>query len=172
MPKLTKMANPLPDSWLLEQIALSLFHHFGQHTAEISRHQISFLAQAAFDQNKSLGQLFAAGVSQPGPDLSNDLLLIQLAGEFYSLDQFRLKRISVDSRGIDTDLQYVRVESADGEPFRTDSYLLIPLNASIITHQRLTINFEAIEKDFAGHEQPAPHFQIAPFEIRFNVQPF
>jgi hypothetical protein len=171
MPDLNKMANPLPDSWLLEQITLSLFHHFGPHTAEISDHRVSFLPQAAFDKNKPLELLFAAGVAQLSPGRFNDLLLILLAGEFYSLDQFRLKGISVHNTGIDIELQYIRVESADGEPFQTDSYLLIPLNASIIAHQRLTIKFEAIEKDFAGQEQPAQHIQIAPFEIRFNVQP-
>ena len=168
MPDLNQMSHPLPNNWLLEQITLSLFHHFEPHAADIPGHQVSFVAQAAFDKNKPLDQLFAAGVSQPGPGRSNDLLFILLAGEFYSLDQFRPKRISVQITGIDIDLQYIRVESQDGEPFRTDPYLLIPLDDSIIAHQRLTINFEAIEKNFAGHEQIAQHIEIAPFEIWFN----
>ena len=168
MPDLNSMAHPLPASWLLEQITLSLFHHFERHTAELSGHQISFVAHAAIDKNKPLAQLFAAGAAQPGPGRVDDLLLILLAGEFYSLDQFRFKHISVQTTGIDIDLQYVRVESQDGEPFRTDPYLLIPLNDSIIAHQRLSINFEAIEKDFAGHERAAKHITIAPFEIRFS----
>lgn len=154
---------------LIGQLEFRLYHHFEKYSLETPIHQARFLPTETFNKAEVISAIFNQGLSWQNALKrieTPQIMMIALAGEFTSIDQFRLKGIHANLAGLQVDLQFIRVNSEDGTPFPANHFLLIPLNASMLAYQRLTINFEAIEKDFAGYEQPAPHIQIAPFEIQ------
>lgn len=157
--------DPLPADWLLDRVELRIYHAFGVHRNEIAGHQVRYLARSAVGPGVAAEDLFALGEPRSPVDSTAAVIVILLAGDFYSLDSLRLKTLSADDTRLTLEMQRVRVESQDGDPARVDPYLFLLLNESVTRRQQLAIRFESIQKDFEGREGPGEGPHLPPLDL-------
>jgi len=157
---------------MVGQLDFSLYLKLEKNNLAIPQHEVRFIPRTALKKNESLDAVIKNNFSPEDiidTDYSDSIIIIALAGKFYSLDKFKLKSLKADSTGIRVWLSYVSVESQDGDPFPVTPFLIIPVTRSVTKYKRLTIEFEGWKQHFlTGREQEDSSIAIPKVEFLFH----
>jgi len=157
---------------MVGQLDFSLYLKLEKNNLAIPQHEVRFISRTALKKNESLDAVIKNNFSPADiidTDYSDSIIIIALAGKFFSLDKFKLKSLKADSTGIRVWLSYVSVESQDGDPFPVMPFLIIPVTRSVTKYKRLTIEFKGLKQHFlTGREQEDSSIAIPKVEFLFH----
>lgn len=160
----------IPAEWLLYDFSFRLFATFEKKSAQILEHQVSFVPIESISNKKRIAEFFEIGIT---PDdfkkkkKSGHVMIIKLSGEFYSIDKILFENLFADNNELNICLNYIRVESFDGDPFEVDFFLIIPID---ISWNKLSIDFQAFKKNFITNLEETLDIEIPRIEINFSYK--
>jgi hypothetical protein len=147
-------ARPLPGTIQL----LHLRTFWARRSAR--EHGITFLPiaealnPAATPETLSSGIFFA---DVPGDSLDAYALVVNVAGEFHTIDQMIVMQASIATTETVAWLALTKVESADGLPALVDVFLILPLTPEIVRSGSVRLSFSVSRRSCEGEVTALPN---------------
>lgn len=157
---------------LIGQLEIKLFIKPEKVENPVRNHEVRFLETEIFPWDELLFAFNKKSLSYKDIrdfEYANYTMIVKLAGEYGSLDDYKLKRIDAyQKKGITIHMDSVKIDSQDGVPFHVVPFLIIPLNESLINYQKIVFNFSTKIKDFStGNLRDDLARKIPDFEFSF-----
>lgn len=136
----------------------------------VEEHHVSFVATEEALDDSATPESLSSGITLEviSPDRKSDFaLVLNLAGEYYSLDEIAAEQGVASSQEILLNVSVTRVESADGSPFEVYPFLIVPMSSNILRAERLKISFSLAHRSFEGD---VTHMEGFLEDVSFNLQ--
>jgi len=119
----------------------------------VREHRLTFLPIAEALNSTATRETLSSGNSfedVSGGNLGSYALVVNVAGEFYTIDEMMVKQASVGTTETAVWLVLTRVESLDGMPALVDVFLILPLTPEIARSDRVRLTFSVSQRSFEG----------------------
>lgn len=119
----------------------------------VREHRITFQPIAAALNPAATPETLSSGISVenvPGGSLDGYALVVNVAGEFHTIDETIVTQASVGTTETVFWLALTKVESADGLPALVDVFLILPLTPEIARADRVRLTFSVSRRFCEG----------------------
>jgi hypothetical protein len=169
------MSSNTDKQWLstastLGEVALQLYYATVQSTHFVRRSTFRYIRKKDITPGRGIPDCFRKGIDFdqiPHDKQDEYCLTIQLGGEITSVDEIVFHGCHFDSEEVHIWLTITKVESPDGEPFPAEAFVLVPLNETITSRQKLTIEFNGYYRPFEGELRPLEDAPVEPVSVVF-----
>ncbi|MGH7391047.1 MAG: hypothetical protein ACREM3_16550 [Candidatus Rokuibacteriota bacterium] len=123
-------------------------------------HRVAFQPTAQAIDQAAKPETLVSGVAfehVPSGREQEHALVVNLGGEFHSVDEVVAERCSAGTEETLVQLAVTRVESADGDPALLDVFLIVPLTPEIVRSERLRVTFSVRHRSYTGHVTRLEH---------------
>jgi hypothetical protein len=122
-------------------------------TRPFSEHRFTFRPLTEALDSAATRESLSSGISFeriPPDRLSDYGLIVNVGGEFQTVDELRVEDASISAAETFVKLALTSVESAEGEPALVDVFLILPMTPEIANSGRVRLTFSVSRRSFEG----------------------